>query len=834
MTRAPAKPRRKAPGAPPAASGRALTESWFASRGWTPWPFQTQAWDSHAAGVGGLVEVPTGAGKTYAAYGGPLIDLIDEWRENPVTPPQGIRVLYITPLRAVSRDIELALRAPIAELNLPFTVEGRTGDTPSSVRLRQKDRLPSVLVTTPESLTLLLTHETARERFAALRAVILDEWHELLASKRGTQTELAIARLRTFAPGLRTWALSATVPNLDQALAAAMGARDEHAPNPGALIRGGMHRPVTIDAVLPSRPEHLPWAGHMGLSMLPDVLAALDPASPTIVFTNTRSQAERWYHAITYTRPEWTPVTALHHGSIDRDERERVEAGLKSGAIRLVVATSSLDLGVDFAPVERVVQIGSPKGIARIAQRAGRGAHRPMAPCRITCVPTHALELFEVAAARSALAAGDLEPRDPHDKPLDVLAQHLVTCAMGGGFNPDALFDEVRTAWSFRTLTREEFDWALVLVTRGGSLHAYPDFRRVAADGDGLHTVKDRRIAQIHRLNVGTIVSDSTIDIRYLRGRSLGRIEESFVANLREGERFVFAGKTLTFAFIQDMVAYVRPATGKSNYTPIWSGTKLPISESLASAIRDSLEAAARGRFDTPELDAARPLVAVQQRLSIIPGADELLAEIHRTREGTHLFLFPFEGRLVHAGLAAIFALRLTRLHKGTIVTAVSDYGLELLATGDFPFEDLLSPDLFTRDGLTDDAVAGVNMSQLAKLQFREIARVAGLVFENYPGQRKSARQVRASSSLLFDVLAEFDPGNMLLHQARREVLDRHFEQGRLGRTLARLANATLRMTTPARLTPLAFPIVIERQSALLTSETILERLKAMKKVWAP
>ncbi|CAG0958671.1 RNA helicase CrhR [Phycisphaerales bacterium] len=834
MPRAAAKPRRKAAIAPPPTTGRASLESWFASRGWTPWPFQTQAWDSHAAGMGGLVEVPTGAGKTYAAYGGPLIDLIDEWRDHPDSPPQGIRVLYITPLRAVSRDIEFALRAPIAELNLPFTVEGRTGDTPASVRLRQKDRLPNVLVTTPESLTLLLTHESARERFAALRAVILDEWHELLASKRGTQTELAIARLRTFAPSLRSWALSATVPNLDRALAAAMGARDEHTPNPGALIRGGMHRPVTIDAVLPSRPEHLPWAGHMGLSMLPDVLAALDPASPTIIFTNTRSQSERWYHAITYMRPEWAPVTALHHGSIDRDERERVEAGLKSGALRLVVATSSLDLGVDFAPVERVVQIGSPKGIARIAQRAGRGAHRPMAPCRITCVPTHALELFEIAAARAALAAGHLEPRDPHDKPLDVLAQHLVTCAMGGGFNPNALFDEVRTAWSFRTLTRQEFDWALVLVTRGGALHSYPDFRRVATLEGGRHAVTDRRIAQLHRLNVGTIVSDSTIEIRYLGGRALGRIEESFIANLNEGQRFVFAGKTLTFAFIKDLVAYARPAKGKANYTPIWSGTKLPISESLAGAIRAALEHAGRGRFDTPELLAARDLVSAHQRLSLIPAADELLAEIHHTREGCHLFLFPFDGRLVHAGLAAILALRLTRLHKGTIVTAVSDYGLELLAGRGFPFADLLSPALFSREGLTADAIASVNMSQLAKLQFREVARVAGLVFENYPGQRKTARQVRASSSLLFDVLNEFDPENMLLHQARREVLDRHFEQGRLARTMARLANSKLRITQPARLTPLAFPILIERQSALLTSETILERLKAMRKIWTP
>lgn len=780
-----------------------------------------------------MIEVPTGAGKTYAAYGGVLAQLIDELGAAGGAPPEGLRAVYVTPLRAVARDVELALLAPVAELGLPFSVESRTGDTPSSVRARQRDRLPTVLVTTPESLTLLLTSPNASTRMSGIRAVIVDEWHELLGTKRGIQTELALARLRRFSPELRTWALSATLPDLAVALASVMGASDESLPNPGVIVRGGMSRPVIVDSVLPLRREHLPWAGHLGLSMLPDVLAALDPSIPTIVFTNTRSQAERWYHAIVYQRPEWAAVLALHHGSIDREERARVEAGLKSGTLRIVVATSSLDLGVDFAPVERVVQVGSPKGIARVAQRAGRSAHRPMAACRITCVPTHGLELFEIAAARSALEAGDLEPRETLDKPLDVLAQHLVTCALGGGFQEDALYREVRGAWAYRTLSREEFGWALALVRDGGALHAYPEYRRVVRDHSGTHATTDRRVAQLHRLNVGTIVGDSTVEIRYVGGRSLGRIEESFVASLREGERFVFAGKVLTFAFMQDLVAYVRAANGTANATPIWSGTRLPISESLAEAMRRVLERAGRGEFDTPELDAARELTGAQQRLSVIPGAEEVLVEVNTTREGRHCFVFPFEGRLVHSGIAAILALRLTRLHKGTLVTAVNDYGLELLGPAKFPFESLLAPEVFSLENLADDAVASVNLSQLAKLQFREIARVAGLVFENYPGQRKSARQVRASSSLLYDVLAEFDPQNMLLHQARREVLDRHFERGRLARTLSRLADARMRLVTPERLTPLAFPLVIERQSALLTSETIAERLAAMRAAWS-
>ncbi|MDX2132828.1 MAG: ligase-associated DNA damage response DEXH box helicase [Planctomycetota bacterium] len=822
----------------PGEPGRAALERWFASRGWTPWPFQRAAWDAHATGRSGLIEVPTGAGKTYAAFGGALAHLLDDAGAPRPAPapgevrPGSLRVLYLTPLRAVARDIELALRAPVEALGLPWRVEGRTGDTTTAARARQRVALPEVLVTTPESLTLLLASDEPRALFAGLHAVIVDEWHDLLATKRGTQVELALARLRTFAPALRVWGMSATIPNVDDALATLLGAQADASPRAGALVRGGMSRPIHVDSVLPSDPRHLPWAGHLGLTMLPDVLATLDPATPTIVFTNTRSQAERWFHALAWSRPAWEGVLALHHGSLDRDERERVEAGLKDGTIRIVVATSSLDLGVDFAPVERVLQIGSPKGIARVAQRAGRAAHRPMAPCRITCVPTHAMELVEIAAARAALHAGDLEPRSPHERPIDVLAQHLVTCALGGGFQADDLYAEVRTAWSYRALDRRDFDHALTLVTNGGVLHAYPDFTRVVREPDGSYRVRDRRIAQRHRMNVGTIVSDSTIEIRYVGGRSLGRIEEHFVGNLREGERFVYAGKVLQFAFLRDMIAYVRAARGSTSLTPIWGGTRLPISESLAQAIREALQAGGRGEFATPEMDAARPLIETQRRLSALPDADETLAEIHDTREGRHLYLFPFEGRLVHTGLAALIALRLTRRRTATLVTSTNDYGLEILAPKAFPFEDHLAADLFSPEHLAADALESVNSGQLARLQFREIARVSGLVMENDQGRRKTGRQTMASAGLLFDVLSEHDAANPLLEQARREVLERHFEGSRLARTLARLSAGALRLTRPARLTPLSFPLLIERQSALLSSETIAQRVEAMRREW--
>lgn len=796
---------------------------WFKSRGWTPWPFQESCWSAYSAGESGLLHVPTGAGKTYAAFFAPLADIVDDQDLG-----RGIRILYVTPLRAVSRDIEAAMRLPAESLDLNVRIESRTGDTTSSARARQKTRLPDVLITTPESLTLLLTYTDAPDRFRNLRAVIVDEWHELLGSKRGTQTELALARLRRWSPDLRTWALSATLSNLREAAEAATGSG-----RPARLIGADIPRPVEIHTLIPSSPDAFPWAGHLGLSMLPEVVDAIDPDLSTLIFTNTRSQAERWYQAILATRPDWEPHAALHHGSIDRDERERVEAGLKDGSVRLVVATSSLDLGVDFAPVERVFQVGSPKGIARLIQRAGRAAHRPGAPCSIVCVPTHGMELIEVAAVRRAISHTEIEPRTPEPKPLDVLAQHMVTCALGGGFDPDALFEEVRTTAAYASLTREEFDWTLALVREGGgTLRAYPEYCKIIED-NGVYTVPQRRIAQLHRLNVGTITGEATVDIRFQQGRRLGSIEEAFVSRLRPGEKFVFGGRILAFVRLYDMVCTVRAASGRTNHTPHWAGTKLPISETLSRAVRETLQSARDDTADSPELHAASGLIEAQSRLSRVPDAHEILIEACSTREGHHLSIYPFEGRLVHAGLAAIIALRLTRLRPATLTTAANDYGFELLSQTGTPLHDLLTPELFFPENLAADAIESVNLGELAKRQFREIARVAGLVFQSYPGSRKSARQVQANASLIYDVYQQFDPDNLLMHQARREVLEKQFQQTRLARTMQRLHEGPRVLVQVDKPTPLGLPLVIERIGATLSSETLLERIEHMKQQWA-
>lgn len=807
----------------PTLNGLTLLRDWFVQQGYQPFPYQEEAWQQFRHGHSGLINVPTGAGKTYSAFLGPLSELIEQ-------PTDGLQILVITPLRALSRDMEKALSAPIDDLKLPFRVESRTGDASSALRARQKKQLPQILITTPESLNLLLSYEDAKEKFASVRAVILDEWHELLSSKRGIQVELAMARIRRFSPTVRTWALSATIANLEAAAQCAVGAY-----NPYVLVTGNVHRPITIDSIIPPEIETLPWAGHLGSSMLEPLLKELDINVSTLIFTNVRSHAERWYQQILEARPEWAGLMALHHGSLDRRAREFVEEGLKSGFIKLVICTSSLDLGVDFAPVERVFQIGSPKGIARMIQRAGRSSHRPGMPCRITCVPTQALELAEVVAVRHAIRDRHIEPRLSLDKPLDVLVQQLVTCALGGGFSPDKLYQEITQAFSYQHLTRQEFDWVLQLVRDGGkTLSAYPEYHKIELK-QGHYVVPDKRLAQLHRFNVGTITSDASMTVAFLQGKKLGTVEESFISKLQKGDVFTFAGRMVEFVMVREMTAFVRMAKTKSNIVPRWDGGRFPLSASLAEGLRQTLERNIDHRDREPEIRALKPILDTQKRESIIPKAHELLAELLRTRQGYHLYLYPFEGRLVHEGLAALIGYRMSRDRKLTFQMTVNDYGIEFLSQDDFPYADLLTPDLFSVDKLTLDLIGSMNMSELARRQFRDIARIAGLVYQNYPGAHKSSRQLQTSSSVLYDVFQKFDPENLLLSQARKEVLDRQFEQGRLAETLVRLEKSDLQLVRLKRPSPLAFPLMAERvgsQMIKVTNESLAERIAKMQQQW--
>lgn len=814
-------------------SVRVLSD-WFAARGWRAFPFQKDVWRSVLAGRSGLLHATTGSGKTFAVWLGVLgayaaVPKPVASAKNRNTPAP-LTALWITPMRALAADTVQALTEPLQDLAPHWTLGMRTGDTTSAQRAAQDKRLPSALVTTPESLSLLLARADARDRLAHVQAVVVDEWHELMGNKRGTQTQLALARLRAWNPDLVVWGLSATLGNQPQALDALLG---EAWAARADIVQGRTPKVLRIDTLLPAQTQRFPWAGHLGMSMLPAVLTEIESNDNTLVFVNTRSQAELWYQALLDARPQWAGLLALHHGSLDQVTRNWVESQLKVGALKAVVCTSSLDLGVDFHPVQRVLQIGSPKGVARLMQRAGRSGHAPGRPSRITLVPTHMLELVEAAAAREASERGEIESRRVPEKPLDVLVQHLVTIALGGGFTEEALFDEVRSAYAYRNLSRAEWRWALDFVRRGGqSLVAYPDYRRAEPDEQGVWRVPDARLARRHRMSIGTIVSDANMTVRYWSGRGggarLGTVEESFIARLKRGDCFLFAGRLLELVRTHEMTAYVRRATGRRAAVPRWNGGRMPLSSELAHAMVRQLGAAAQGHFDSPELKRVRALLDTQARWSSLPGESSVLAESLSSREGTHLFLYPFAGRHAHLGLASLLAWRIARTQPATFSMAVNDYGLELLTTANLDWGELLTPALFDDTHLLEDILNSMNASELAQRRFREIARVSGLVFSGYPGANKGAKQLQASSGLFYEVLRNHDPSNMLLGQAEREVLEQELDLGRLRVALAHLRQTPMAYHVLKRPTPFAFPLMVERFREKLSTEKLADRLARM------
>lgn len=808
-----------------------LGEGWFASRGWQPFPFQQDVWQAIGKGESGLLHATTGSGKTYAVWLGALNRFATATAQRPAIKPSDksapLTVLWITPMRALAADTARALQAPLEDLGINWDVGLRTGDTGSAERARQGRRLPSALVTTPESLTLLLTRADARQAFAGLRMLVVDEWHELLGNKRGVQLQLALARLRQWQPELIIWGLSATLGNQSHALDVLLH------PGRGQLVQGRIDKALEVDTLLPESIERFPWAGHLGLRMLPQVVAEIDSAATSLVFTNTRSQSERWYQAILEARPDWAGLIALHHGSLAREVRDWVEQGLKQGALKAVVCTSSLDLGVDFLPVERVLQIGSPKGVARLMQRAGRSGHAPGRISRVTLVPTHSLEVVEAAAAQVAVAERRIEAREAPHQPLDVLVQHLVSMALGGGFRPQELYTEIRQTWSYRELGEAQWQWALAFVRHGGdSLTAYPDYQRVEPDENGLWKVPSRRVAMRHRMSIGTIVSDASLTVKFWArggtGRSLGSVEEGFIARLRPGDCFLFAGRLLELVRVENMTVYVNRATSKKAAVPRWNGGRMPLSSELADAVVEQLGAASRGTFASNEMRLVQPLLEVQMRWSALPTENSLLAEVMKSREGWHLFLYPFAGRHVHLGLASLLAWRMAQHQPLTFSIAVNDYGLELLSATEVDWPKGLTADLLGVDNLLHDVLASLNAGELARRRFREIARIAGLVFSGYPGAQKSARQLQASSGLFFDVFRQYDPANLLLTQAEEEVLRQELEVARLEQTLTRLQRRQLDIHQVRRTTPLAFPLMVERFRESMSSEKLADRIRRM------
>ncbi|ANN69461.1 ligase-associated DNA damage response DEXH box helicase [Bordetella bronchialis] len=793
--------------------------AWFAARGWKAAAFQRETWRRYLAGESGLLHTPTGSGKTLAALGGPILQALADPAAARAAAASGPRVLWVTPLRALAVDTVRAVSGIAQDLALGWTVALRTGDASARDRRLARQGRADVLVITPESLALLLSYPDTSARFGALRCIVVDEWHELLGNKRGVLLQLCLARLRRLSPDLRTWGLSATLGNLEEARAVLL----PHLPG-AALVAGARPRKMTISTLLPPGDRRLPWAGHLGLSQLPRVFKRLFDVRASLLFTNTRAQAELWHRALESIWPEDPATLALHHGSLDAKLRAETEQGLREGRIRCVVATSSLDLGVDFPAVDQVLQIGSPKGVARLLQRAGRARHRPGESGQVVCVPAQALELIEYAAARQAIARGTIESRPPPRGSLDVLAQHAVTLALGGGFEAQALYREVRGTHAYAALDRATWQAVLDFIVQGGrALGNYPEFRRVEVDSDGIYRVHDRRIALRHRLSIGTITADGAVAVKYLRGGGLGSVEEGFLARLRPGERFQFAGRTLQLVRLEGMTAYVRRAKGGDGPVATWQGGRMPLSTQLAREV----ERLYAHPGTHPEMRAAEPLLRILRHVGALPEPGRLVAERIATRRGMHLFLYPFAGRAVHEGLAAMMALRWGRLQANTISYTVNDYGLMLTLAEPARLDADLLRQLLSPRQAVEDLRDGVNLGELARRQFREIARVAGLLTPSFPGRElRSLRQVQASSGLLYDVLRRHDPGHLLLAQAEREVFENQLEAPRLMAALQDCETRVPALCEPGALSPLSFPLWMESLRGQLSTETWQVRVK--------
>lgn len=813
----------------PKLNPHAEIDRFFDAAGHVPFSFQRSAWASCGRGESGLIHSATGTGKTLAVWLGPIIGWLKENRDrskwNPKHPP-GLRVLWITPLKALAGDTIQAMRGPLDFLEIPWRLEGRTGDTKQSLKAKQLKRLPTAMVTTPESLSLMLTHERLHEQLAGVRTVIVDEWHELLGTKRGVQTELALARLRTLAPSMATWGVSATLGNLEEALSSLVGPENVR---DAKIIQGYKRKKVELFSILPPVIERFPWSGHIGTRMIPEVAKEIESAGSSLVFANTRSQTEIWYQKLLAHRPDWAGQIALHHGSLDHSVRKWVEDGLRDGTLKSVVCTSSLDLGVDFTAVDLVIQIGSPKGAARLLQRAGRSGHSPGAKSRLGFVPTNALELIELAAAQDAIAAGRLESRPLLKAPLDVLIQHLVTLAIGGGFESEAMLNEIRNTHAYESMSDQQWQFVLDFIVRGGStLDAYPEFKRVEVDG-GRYVVTQRRVASLHRMNIGTIVSDASMQVKFISGGTLGTVEESFLSKLKEGEKFLFAGRLVELVQIKDNQAYVKRTKGVPDTVPRWMGGRLPLSSELAWGLRMKLEEASEGKFRGREMKRLRPLLELQARWSCLPTTKQLLVELIQTRDGHQIFFFPFAGRLAHEGLAAVLAHRISKIQKISFSFACNDYGFVLTSPVEAPLVDAISGGLLTPDRLDEDIRDSLNATEMSRRAFRPIARIAGLVQGGYPGRPKPSRHLQASSNLFFEVFREYDPHNLLLRQCDDEVLQQQLDRQRMLDALLWIERTDTVIRQPPKVTPLAFGLLVDRLRERVSSETLADRVARMQ-----
>ncbi|WP_207493366.1 ligase-associated DNA damage response DEXH box helicase [Aridibaculum aurantiacum] len=832
--------------------GYKVISQWLAGKDFKPFAFQLEAWQEIHTGSSGLVNAPTGFGKTFSVFLGAIINFInDNPKDYKTRKKNGLQLLWVTPLRALGKDIARAMEEVVAELGMNWQVGIRNGDTDINERARQKRSMPEALIITPESLHLLLAQKGYKETFASLKVIAVDEWHELLGSKRGVQVELAVSKLVKLASAnevksqnakgrrdVQVWGISATIGNLEQAKEVLLAPLKQTTSGNSAvakeerkqvIVKANLKKNIEIESVVPDEIEKFPWAGHLGLNLAEKVVDIIRANVTTLLFINTRGMSERWYQTLLAMAPDLAGALALHHGSIEQDLRIWVEEALHTTKLKAVVCTASLDLGVDFRPVETVIQVGSPKGVARFLQRAGRSGHQPGKVSKIFFVPTHSLELVEAAALKQAMKEEIIEAREPRILCFDVLIQYLCTISISEGFDPAEVYEEVKSTYCYADVTPGEWQQLLYHIVSGGvALQQYDEYKKVEVGEDGLYRMKNRRMAMRHRMHIGTIVSDPMLKVKFLAGGYIGIIEEWFISRLEPGDVFTLAGRNLELVMIKDLTVLVRKSSSKKSIVPSWQGGRMPLSSNLGMMLRRKFNEAFTNPEDI-ELKVLSPLFEKQEQLSHVPAANELLVEQIETKDGFHLFVYPFEGRLVHEAMAAVLAFRISLITPITFSIAMNDYGFELLSDQPIPVDDSNVYDLFTTENLFADIQRSVNSTEMARRKFRDIAVIGGLIFQGYPGEHKKARHLQSSASLLFNVFSEYDADNLLVRQAFNEVMEQQMEEQRLRDMLERIQQSKIVLTFPTQLTPFCFPIKVDSMRENMSSEKLEDRIKKMQ-----
>ncbi len=802
---------------------------WFLSKGWEPSRFQREAAKNYFAQNNGIINAPTGSGKTYSIAIPAIIDSLLQKRSK-----QGLFLLWITPLKALSNDIAAAIESAASQLDPSFTVKVRTGDTDVKSRKEIKEKPPSCLVTTPETLHLLLSSKNYAHYFRNLELVVVDEWHELIGSKRGVQVELALAIFKHLNPRLKCWGISATIGNLNQSLQVLLPTTLFG--NQPHLIQHDVSKEIQFKTILPDEIERFPWSGHIGLSLLSRIIPIIKSSRTTLIFTNTRAQSEIWYQNLLDQCVDLAGRMAIHHGSLDQEVRRWVEFALHNEQLKAVVCTSSLDLGVDFRPVDTVIQIGSPKSVARFLQRAGRSGHEPNKPSKIYFLPTNSLEIIDAIALGKAIDQGFVEARIPLEQPMDVLLQFLTTLAVSDGFDIQIVYNVISKTYAYRNLTKSDFDWALNYLTGNlNVLASYDEFKKLTYDADSkLYRVLSRKIAMLHRMSIGTIVSDQSVWIKQLGKSVLGTIEEYFISKLKEGDAFVFAGRVWSFVRLEGNTAIVKKSESKTAVVPSWMGGRMSLSSEMSHLIRQTIHElgerfhAGNNNPSNLEMDVLMPLAATQNIRSLLPAPDELLIEKFSSSDGFHLFVYPFEGRMVNEGMAMLFAYRLSQIENTSFSISMNDYGFELLSADEIPIELALELDLLNINNLEGDLEECANFSEMCSRRFSEIAVISGLLNRGVPAKQLKSKHLHASAKLFFEVFIEYDPDNLLLKQARNEVFAYQLDYQRIIQAFKRAAAKDVQIVSIQKPTPFCFSLLVDRLREQLSNEKLEDRIAKM------